>query len=459
MKKKGEYEITPFPAPKPASFSLQCTRAGRVRSASPDLEKLLKESLTGRNLNYFLEDDKVACIIAAGMGGERYDFSCTLFQHPFSCSSEFSKDGLILTLMPGTEPEKRYMPPETSIRIVSVMSSIISESQRLVCDLIERADEASLGQLLQLRHALFRGEHSINDIQIKSDLEEGLIEPLLQSEDACAFFQQFAADVGDFCAVEQVTLKTECLVEQGYFVTDTRILKTALIKLVANAFSALREERNPRLQLSMEQNEDRLHFIIADNGSGISENAQFNYHQNQPSPSSDRNGLGLGLLIARQLISLLSGNLNMVSQPGAGTVIRVQIPIENPQKASEKHERMRQMREEFYRDYPMELMECSVALDSHAHFFFEEDARRRKCWQKAFGSGRTSERKDVSFPARMEEAKRAITAADESVYRSAALAAKLFRQTGIYYPDAEEPSGAPDDPPKPKKKRSAPKES
>lgn len=76
----------------------------------------------------------------------------------------------------------------------------------------------------------------------------------------------------------------------------------------------------------------RLDFEVSDSGPGMSP-AEMKHIWDpyfQLVRSDRREGLGLGLAIARSLIRLLGGTISVWSEPGAGTVFRFQIPAGPP---------------------------------------------------------------------------------------------------------------------------------
>lgn len=80
-----------------------------------------------------------------------------------------------------------------------------------------------------------------------------------------------------------------------------------------------------------------LTLKVTDTGIGISESAQKNLFQpfQQADASSSRRygGTGLGLVIVKQLVKLMNGNLVMRSTEGLGTEIEIALPIEIVQQA------------------------------------------------------------------------------------------------------------------------------
>jgi PAS domain S-box-containing protein len=118
-----------------------------------------------------------------------------------------------------------------------------------------------------------------------------------------------------------------------YVVADEGKLRQALINLLGNAvkFTQLGQVK---LQVSLEQRTgDQLWFSasVEDSGLGITKEEQSKLFE--PFTQAGRGlrsheGTGLGLAISRKCARLMGGDITVTSQPGQGSVFRLEIPIE-----------------------------------------------------------------------------------------------------------------------------------
>ncbi|MEG1055947.1 MAG: ATP-binding protein, partial [Janthinobacterium sp.] len=53
------------------------------------------------------------------------------------------------------------------------------------------------------------------------------------------------------------------------------------------------------------------------------------FTQADDSPSRAHDGAGMGLAIARQLVTLMGGSIGVTSAPGHGAVFRLHLPLES----------------------------------------------------------------------------------------------------------------------------------
>jgi len=111
---------------------------------------------------------------------------------------------------------------------------------------------------------------------------------------------------------------------------DYDLLKQAVLNVVDNALKFT--PRDGRIQLTLQQ-EDRWAVLeISDSGQGIPQ--EHLPHITEPFyriPGSGRNvrGAGLGLAIVKQVVELHGGKIHIDSQEGAGTTVKICLPIYN----------------------------------------------------------------------------------------------------------------------------------
>ncbi|MDJ0739224.1 MAG: cache domain-containing protein [Gammaproteobacteria bacterium] len=104
---------------------------------------------------------------------------------------------------------------------------------------------------------------------------------------------------------------------------NTQELQQVLVNLISNAVHAL-PERGGRVRLSTQDWETRgACIIVADNGSGLSQDQCSRIFNPFYSTKPEGQGTGLGLSVSYGLIRRYGGNLTVSSTPGAGSEFRV----------------------------------------------------------------------------------------------------------------------------------------
>jgi signal transduction histidine kinase len=99
-------------------------------------------------------------------------------------------------------------------------------------------------------------------------------------------------------------------------------LKQALLNIVVNGIEAM--PNGGQLYLRLLLAGDEISLEVEDRGPGIPEEAQEKIFQLYFTTKT--NGSGIGLAVAYQAVQLMGGMLAMRSQPGHGTMFRIDLP-------------------------------------------------------------------------------------------------------------------------------------
>lgn len=98
---------------------------------------------------------------------------------------------------------------------------------------------------------------------------------------------------------------------------DKARIEQVLVNLINNAIDALAEVAAPRIDVRISTSRGKVTLAVADNGHGIlSDDAQSIF---SPFFTTKKDGLGLGLVISRDIVTELGGELSFDSQPSRGS--------------------------------------------------------------------------------------------------------------------------------------------
>lgn len=106
-------------------------------------------------------------------------------------------------------------------------------------------------------------------------------------------------------------------------------LANVLSNLIENAIKY--SGQKVRIRIAIVRHEKAVEITVADNGHGIAPAEQQKvfekFYRSPHMPDKQVPGLGLGLSYVRQITEAHHGRLLLSSQPGAGTEVRVWLPV------------------------------------------------------------------------------------------------------------------------------------
>lgn len=108
---------------------------------------------------------------------------------------------------------------------------------------------------------------------------------------------------------------------------DRHLLEQVIRNLEINAAHAMPEGGTLTLQTRLSDNNQYMELIISDTGEGIDLSIQDKIFQPFFTTKSEGQGTGLGLPIVRDIIDKHKGFINLESKIGAGTSIKIGLPI------------------------------------------------------------------------------------------------------------------------------------
>ncbi len=106
---------------------------------------------------------------------------------------------------------------------------------------------------------------------------------------------------------------------------DPEQLSRVFINLLKNAIQAIPEERQGKIGISLDTDDNRAVVKITDNGRGIP--AELGDKLFQPNFTTKSSGMGMGLAIVKNIIEHAGGHIRYETVPGEGTTFIVDLPL------------------------------------------------------------------------------------------------------------------------------------
>lgn len=208
------------------------------------------------------------------------------------------------------------------------LHAILGYMEMLDSALAEESEDAHLRLCLErLRRNTCRLQDLIQQVLAFAEIRAGRralhVEPVSMKE----LVEDLAPTVVDLIDGKPVTFSWQVAEGVGAIRTDRQRLRQVLACLLSNAAKFTEEGR---VLLAIEGADDQIAMRISDTGIGISasdlKTAFDEFRQLDGSPTRRYGGLGLGLALAKELVMLLGGTMELQSEVGSGTYVEVRLP-------------------------------------------------------------------------------------------------------------------------------------
>ena len=210
------------------------------------------------------------------------------------------------------------------------LNAIIGFSEVIAREVLGPIDNAQYHEYASDIHS--SGEHLlslINDLLDLSKIEAGKLELFEEPVDLPALLQRCIVFVNEPSRAKRLALVVDVDPGMAPVLCDERKLKQVIVNLLSNAVKFTSADGRITLAARTEAPND-LVIEVADNGVGIApENlakVMTPFGQVDDALSREHKGTGLGLPLAKELIELHGGTLNIESAPGIGTTVTVRLP-------------------------------------------------------------------------------------------------------------------------------------
>jgi signal transduction histidine kinase len=194
--------------------------------------------------------------------------------------------------------------------------------------MIEEADGESKDRLgIVMRNAL-RLRSIIDDMLDLRRLETGEARLRLETFSLREDVRLVIEDLAPLTAEKNHVINVDIAPEVGQVRTDRRRFDTILTSLLSNAIKFT--EPRGKIAIRARKTERELEVSITDNGIGIPSEEQerifTRFYQIEDSLTRQHGGLGIGLSIARGMVQILGGRIDVQSKVGQGSSFTFTIP-------------------------------------------------------------------------------------------------------------------------------------
>lgn len=213
------------------------------------------------------------------------------------------------------------------------MNAIMGFAQLLEMNVGEKLGDMELENVSEILRA---GRHLldlINEILDLSRIESGHIDLSLEDIEIGPVFDEVRKIAVPLAGKKDVEISFDKPARETKQVRADRIqLKQILLNLISNAIKYNRPGGRVWVRMKSRSG-DRIRILVEDTGHGIPEARQselFQPFQRLGAEATDVEGTGIGLVITRQLVEIMGGEIGVDSQPGKGSTFWVEFPAGSP---------------------------------------------------------------------------------------------------------------------------------
>ncbi len=201
--------------------------------------------------------------------------------------------------------------------------TVIQGNLEGMLDGIYPTDEANLRAVLDETNLLSR---LVEDLRTLALAESGALQLKKEATDLALLVRETAATFQPQAAAASVSLTVEAGADLPWLELDPGRLRQVLTNLLANALRYT--PAGGTVTVRYHQADGQAVIEVTDTGPGIPAD-ELPHIFERFYRSADSGGMGLGLAIAKKLTEAHGGTLTAESAPGAGTIMRVTLPIDN----------------------------------------------------------------------------------------------------------------------------------
>lgn len=242
--------------------------------------------------------------------------------------SDGSAFGAVILLFDITDREnaeklRREFTANVSHELKTPLQGIIGSAELIESGMVKAADMPRF--VGHIREEAQRLVSLVNDIIRLSQLDEGDSLPM-ERVDLLAVAEEAAADLSEAAKARNISLLAEG--ESVFVFGIKRLLYEVIYNLGENAVKYNVENGNVLISVAKEENSAVL--TVKDSGIGIAPEHQSRiferFYRVDKSHSKASGGTGLGLSIVKHAVQRHGGKIELESEPGKGTTIRVILP-------------------------------------------------------------------------------------------------------------------------------------
>lgn len=148
--------------------------------------------------------------------------------------------------------------------------------------------------------------------------------PVTETLSVSKFMNNFTSLVRSDLQQKNIDIEINLNDDDLTVLADSRALHHVMLNLITNAADAIQDMDTGNVIIEARKNEQNVEIRVIDNGKGISSDDQ--KYLFKPFFTSKVKGTGLGLVNVRKMLVAMNGSVELMSYPGQGTTVLVNLP-------------------------------------------------------------------------------------------------------------------------------------
>lgn len=212
------------------------------------------------------------------------------------------------------------------------LNAIMGFAQLMECSepSLNDDNQESLHEILKASHHLLA---LINEVLDLAKIESGKIEMSIEPVNVAAVVGECSALIQPLAEKRGITLFVESNMADLWVKADKTRFKQVLINLMSNAVKYNYEQGRVTIKVRVEDL-SMVYIGVSDTGRGLSAQQQeklFNAFERLGAETSEVEGTGIGLVITKRLVEMMSGDIGVSSEAGKGSEFWLRLPRDESQ--------------------------------------------------------------------------------------------------------------------------------
>ncbi|MCL2565094.1 MAG: HAMP domain-containing histidine kinase [Defluviitaleaceae bacterium] len=202
------------------------------------------------------------------------------------------------------------------------MTIIYTYAQLL--EVTKKMPPSALEHIQTMKRNCFKALKIITDVSDSSKIRDGYFLPNFANTNIVQLVKNVVESTQPFTVRKNVELIFSKEFDEKIMATDKTLVERVLLNLLSNSVKHV--EKGGFIKVSIKNSNEFLEISVEDNGKGIKAEVLPHIFERYHTGDSIR-GKGIGLSIVREIVEVLGGSINAMSEEGKGTKMTVNLPI------------------------------------------------------------------------------------------------------------------------------------